>query len=70
MPRRPALRLTSRCPICKKHEHVSPNSMTMEDLSRHRIRENRDCPGYEECLMEAALVNAVMVPCIGCRKFN
>ena len=59
-----------RCPVCKQHEHKSPGSMTPDQIFRHRITENRDCLGYEECLAAAALENAVMVPCIGCRKFK
>jgi hypothetical protein len=60
----------TRCPICKEKKHISPSAMTPDNLFRHRITENRDCPGYEECLTEAALVDAVMVPCVMCSKFK
>jgi hypothetical protein len=59
-----------RCPVCKQYQHVTPGSMTEVQIYRHRIREKRDCPGYEECLTEAAIEDAVMVPCVGCRKFK
>ena len=58
-----------KCPVCKEYEHKSPGCMTPEQVYRHRITENRDCELYEECLTEAALEDAVMVPCITCRKF-
>ena len=59
-----------RCPVCKEYEHKSPGCMTPEQIYRHRSREKRDCSDYEECLTGAAMVDAVMVPCIGCRKFK
>ena len=57
-----------RCPVCKQYEHKSPGSMTPDQLFRHRITENRDCPEYENCLTVAALADAVMVNCISCKK--
>ena len=39
-----------RCPVCKQYQHKNPGSMTPDQISRHRIREKRDCVEYEECL--------------------
>jgi hypothetical protein len=42
--------------------------MTDIQIYKHRITEDRACPLYETCLLEAALEDAVMVPCIYCRR--
>ena len=55
------------CHICGRKEHLSPSLMMPEDLSRHRLTENRDCPNYDACLTKAAHEDAVMVPCIYCK---
>ena len=67
MPRR--INLTVRCKICGETDHTNPSCMSTYDLLQHRITEWRDCRYYNECLGEAAIIDAVMVPCLYCRNY-
>lgn len=58
-----------KCRICKeKTKHLHPVEMTTREILRHRETEKRDCTHYEDCLTQAAMADAVCVPCVVCKE--
>jgi hypothetical protein len=67
---KPSLIINDRCVICgKKTNHKNIKNVTYLQITIHRKTERRDCLNYEDCLMQAALDDAICVPCVICINF-
>jgi len=46
------------------------SNLSAREIKKARAGERRDCAKYDGCLTKAALIDAVCVPCKGCRSFR